>query len=215
MQSSNPPAFKAEAFNCPHCNAYAHQLWGTVHLPAHLLGGRGGWHEFESIRIAFCQHCGKYSIWNESKKVFPETTMIEHPNPDLDKKIQEDYNEAMTIYNKSPRGTAALLRLCIQKLCIQLGKPGKNINDDIGSLVKEGLPVKIQQALDSVRVIGNNSVHPGVIDLKDDEVTVIKLFKLVNFIANDRITQPKEIETLYEEKVPDSQKNAIKKRDEK
>jgi hypothetical protein len=55
-----------------------------------------------------------------------------------------------------------------------LGESGKNLNTDIGNLVKEGLSVDIQQALDSLRVIGNESVHPGELDLK----RIIKLFKL-------------------------------------
>ena len=88
--------------------------------------------------------------------------------------------ESRTILDLSPRGAAALLRLCIQKLCKQLGQPGKNINDDIAALVKAGLDPKIQKALDIVRVIGNECVHPGTMDLRDDREIAAKLFVLVN-----------------------------------
>jgi hypothetical protein len=93
-----------------------------------------------------------------------------------------------------------------------LGQPGKNINDDIANLVEKGLPPTIQKALDIVRVVGNNAVHPGQINLKDDVETANKLFELVNLIAQVMITQPKEIEQLYET-LPETQRKAIEGRD--
>src|SRR5690348_4056488 len=92
------------------------------------------------------------------------------------------------IYSRSPRGAAALLRLAIQKLCIELGEPGKNLNTDIGSLFRKGLPVTVQQALDAVRVIGNEAVHPGQIDFADTPEITGTLFNLVNFIAEKMIS---------------------------
>ena len=83
----------------------------------------------------------------------------------------------------------------------------------IASLVKKGLPVKIQQALDIVRVIGNNAVHPGQINLKDDTETANKLFDLVNLIADVMITQPKHVEEMFNTVVPENQRQAIEKRD--
>jgi len=105
-----------------------------------------------------------------------------------------------------------LLRLCIQKLCKELGAGGENINKDIGGLVKNGLDSRIQKALDVVRVTGNNAVHPGTMDLTDDNELVNKLFKLVNLIVEEMITKPKEIDTLYGA-LPESAKQAIEKRD--
>ena len=49
-----------------------------------------------------------------------------------------------------------------------MGEKGKDINTDIGNLVKKGLPIKVQESLDILRVIGNEAVHPGQLDLKDD-----------------------------------------------
>jgi hypothetical protein len=71
----------------------------------------------------------------------------------------------------------------------------------------------IQQLLDFVRVIGNNTVHPGMIDLKDNSVLAIKLFDLVNIVAEIMITQPKEIKALYEGVLPESAREGINNRD--
>ncbi len=128
--------------------------------------------------------------------------------------IAADYNEARQVLNDSPRSAAALLRLGIQKLCKHLGEPGKNINDDIASLVKKGLPERVQQALDIVRVVGNNAVHPGQIDLKDDAETAGSLFELVNIIVDVMISEPQRIKELYE-KLPESARKAVEDRDKK
>ena len=125
------------------------------------------------------------------------------PNVDIPPDIKKDYEEARRIINRSPRGAAALLRLCIQKLCAHLGESGNNINDDISALVKKGLNPRIQKSLDIVRVIGNEAVHPGTIDLRDNPEIAVHLCKLINVIAEAMITQPKEIDTLYETLPPD------------
>lgn len=122
--------------------------------------------------------------------VFPLVVLAPAPNPDLPNEIAVDFEEARNVAPRSSRAAAALLRLCVQKLCIHLGEPGDNINSDIANLVGKGLPAKIQQALDIVRVIGNNAVHPGQIDLRDDSETAYQLFNLVNLIADVMITQP-------------------------
>ena len=202
------PVFEEESFNCPHCNAYSHQTWYTT-ADGHLMSGYG---TIPNLMIAWCTHCSQYSLWLNDKMIYPEESGIQMPNPDLRDDIKDDYNEARSIVNRSPRGAVALLRLCVQKLCEQLGQPGKNINGDIKKLVKEGLPPDIQKALDIVRVTGNDAVHPGQMDLKDDVETANKLFEFVNHIAQVRITQPKEIKQSYES-LPEHKRKEIEKRD--
>lgn len=134
------------------------------------------------------------------------------PIEDMPEAIKADFMEAREIVNASPRGAAALLRLCVQKLMPILGERGRDINDDIASLVKKGLPVAVQQALDSLRVIGNEAVHPGAIDLNDNRETALALFELLNFIVERTITQQKKISDIYG-KLPKSKLDAILKRD--
>jgi hypothetical protein len=135
------------------------------------------------------------------------------PNPDMPADVKTDYEEAASIATLSPKAATALLRLAIQKLCVHLGGTGKNINDDIALLVKNGLSEKIQQALDVVRVVGNNAVHPGQIDFDNPEVAA-NLFHLINVIVETMISTPKKIDTLYTS-LPQGALDAIKIRDSK
>ncbi len=179
------PKFKRAAFTCPHCTVYAQQQW------EHPLVRP------TSVSRATCLICGYPSIWFEENMVFPLKSRAPLPNPDLPADVKADYMEARSIAATSPRGAAALLRLCVQKLCIALGEKGKRIDDDIASLVGKGLDERVQQMLDSVRVIGNESVHPGQIDLRDDPELAATLFWLVNEIADEMITKPNRITKVY------------------
>ena len=167
-----------------------------------------------NLHISKCYNCHEISVWVYDKIVFPENKINISPNNDLPDDIKIDFEEARSIINSSPRGAAALLRLCIQKLCKFLGEKGKNIDEDIGNLVKKGLNPLVQKSLDIVRVIGNEAVHPGIIDLNDDRTIGLTLFGIVNLIAEQMITNPKTIKSLYE-KLPMDKRNAIEKRDTK
>ena len=105
-----------------------------------------------------------------------------------------------------------MLRLAIQIFLERSGGTG-NLNTDIKNLVKEGLNQQIQQALDVVRVTGNHAVHPGKI-VFDDTTDVQALFSLINVIAGVLITQPKQIQEIYDN-LPEKDKKKIAKRDGK
>jgi hypothetical protein len=143
--------------------------------------------------------------------VYPNRGNAPVPNPDMPEDVKNDYEEAASIYTQSPRGAAALLRLAIQKLCVELGGKGKNINDDVKTLVANGLPDKVQKSLDVVRVIGNNAVHPGQIDTDDPEVAG-KLFALLNIITDYMVSMPNRIDSMYAE-LPEGATDAIETRD--
>lgn len=166
----------------------------------------------DNLWVARCFNCDELSVWVYDAMIYPAAHEAPLPNADLSADVLRDYREAGSIVGKSPRGAAALLRLAIQKLCAELGGAGKNINDDIAYLVKNGLDKRVQRALDVVRVVGNNAVHPGMIDLRDDRATAEKLFGLVNIIADIMISQPKHIEGMFND-LPEAARSAIQKRD--
>ncbi|MFT4954109.1 MAG: hypothetical protein ACI8U3_000477 [Brevundimonas sp.] len=150
-----------------------------------------------NISLSECFSCKQTAVWLKNKLIFPNNEFALEANDDLPADIKRDFEEAVSIVGNSPRGAAALLRLCIQKICVELDQPGKNLNADIAALVKLGLSKRVQQALDLVRVVGNDAVHPGTIDLRDDEATARQLFILVNLIADSMISQPAQVDRMY------------------
>ena len=170
--------------------------------------------DLNNLNLSKCYNCDEYTVWVHDKIVFPPAKSGAAPNPDLPDDIKIDFEEARSILDLSPRGSAALLRLCVQKLCKHLGEPGKKLDADIASLVTKGLGPLVQQSLDAVRVIGNESVHPGEINLNDDRDTAARLFDLVNAIADQRISYPKNTQAIYK-KLPEGKRDAIDKRNEK
>jgi hypothetical protein len=170
--------------------------------------------ELINLYVSLCYSCDKYSLWVADDLIYPAQPTSIAPNDEMPSEIRADFIEASAVVAQSPRGAAALLRLCIQKLMVHLGLKGKNIDEDIGALVKRGLDGRIQKALDVVRVVGNNAVHPGQIDLRDDKAIAIKLFDLVNLIVEAMVATPKHIESMYAA-LPDGALKAIEKRDGK
>lgn len=166
----------------------------------------------DNLNLSQCFNCHKIAVWVHHRMVFPTEREADAPNVDMPGSLVGDFEEARGIVNQSPRGAAALLRLCVQKLCKELGEKGQNIDDDIASLVKKGLNPIVQKSLDVVRVVGNEAVHPGTIDLKDDRETALQLFKLVNLIVEQMISLPKSISAIYDS-LPENKRNAIARRD--
>jgi hypothetical protein len=169
-------------------------------------------HHVHNVSIARCFNCNDITMWVYDQLFWPRRPGGPPPNLDLPQDVRRDYEEASTILDASPRGAAALLRVAIEKLCEALGGRGRNLDEAIASLVANGLDRRVQQALDAVRVIGNNAVHPGKLDLRDDRATAETLFGLVNLICEKMITEPKHLDEVYA-KLPEAARQAIKKRD--
>ncbi len=224
MNKQYIPQFKLNKFTCPICGVYAHQIWQeilheTYDSYADITGLNSKYYHSStrksgSLYVSCCQYCNQTSLWLNEKLIYPSVSSIPSPNDDMPKDIAEIYNEAASIYSLSPRSSAALLRLALQMLLKELGEKGDNINNDIGNLVKKGLPEIVQQAADTIRYIGNQAVHPGTIDFNDNDDTAKTLFEIMNWIVYYMITVPNSINNMYNT-LPPSIKEQIDKRDHK
>lgn len=214
---------EVKSYVCPHCGAFAgmEAAWYRI-----LNKGYGASFVSEqearmdnieygqSFGIVTCRACNKIHFLLGDKMIYPNHSAIEDPNQDMPEDIKNLYNEARSVFELSSKAGAALLRLALQKLCKHLGGKGENINKDIGFLVEKGLSIEIQKALDSIRVIGNNGVHPGEIDLDEDKDLAASLFPIMNMIVDRMISEPKKVNEIYE-RLPETVRVQIDRRDKK
>lgn len=244
MKGYIKPAINEKNFTCPHCKVLAMQTWvnktlgvsgyhgdvmfydflnksafvgtGSLGPPRSISRGvkedqKKGLNEFD---VSICANCSKATIWIDGNLVVPKALQVPEASEDMPEKVKEVYYEAAEVFNISVKSSGALLRLATQYLCEELGFEKMNINDAIKIMVENGLDKRVERSLDIIRVIGNNAVHPGEINLNEKKEDVIKLFSLLNFIVKSMITDEKEINELFES-LPKSAKNGIEKRNSK
>jgi hypothetical protein len=193
------PEYRSKAYACPFCGVMAAQ---------HFFD----YERHDVLTMSQCQNCRETMVWYRKQIIWPLTGNAPVPNPDMPEEIKVDYLEARSIATVSPRGAAALLRLAIDKLTTTLGAEGRTLDDRIQALVNNGLDPLVQQMLDSVRVVGNDTVHPGQIDVRDDPEIHQALFWLVNEIVDERITKPRRVQQIYGT-LPEGKRKAIEERD--
>lgn len=208
------PQKDSNKYTCPHCNTVSQMERDGHYFQSDKKSKAGILVISNRLTIHRCQCCGKKIIWIDDEYVYPDI-VAEEANQDMPESVKQLYDEAALIYNKSPRAACALLRLAIDRLCNCLGESDRDINKNIGALVSKGLPKEVQKALDVVRVVGNKAVHPGQISFDvDDTSTATMLMHLLNMIVERMISEPNEIELLYQG-LPESAKESINKRDAK
>ncbi|KTC26691.1 hypothetical protein AO239_10605 [Pseudomonas sp. ICMP 19500] len=208
------PTFRGDAFTClhPDCQTLAPMMWGQ-------LGTNFPDRNYVNFLffICRCTQCTKLSIWvspdeRAGSLVYPSSINAPYAHEHLPVDCRGDFEEAREISARSPRGAAALLRLCLQKLLGHIGGTGEHIDSDIKTLVAQGLDPHIQQALDVIRVTGNNAVHPLEMNLEDDHDSVFVLFEMINFIVEERISRPLKTQDRFAN-LPEKARLAIEKRD--
>lgn len=190
--------FRASAFHCPNCGVYAKQEWYNVAKGNISNQGLGYYEGFISdLYLSLCSQCSNYALWLNDKIIYPALSTAPWPKEDMPLNVRDDYLEARSIVSKSPKAASALLRLCLQKLMCYLGESGKNMELDISSLIKKGLPERFRDAFWAVRAIGAETVPPGQLSLADDLETATALFNLINMLVESTISQQRKVNQLY------------------
>lgn len=211
-----------EVFTCPHCEVTARQHWygngNAVPLDTHVSplryqhdrsGGRICVNEeISSWAFCECENCKQLTVWHGEEMVFPKHTTAQEPSPDMPDDVRAIYFEADAVLPISPRASAALLRLGLQMLLkdVLKDKSKGSINEDIKVLKASTGNETLIKALDTVRVFGNESVHPGTINLDDSAEDAEYLFTILNIIIEYLITQPRRLNEMFEQ-IPESKRN--------
>lgn len=206
-----PPTFRSEAFHCPHCGVLAEQQWMPLIISMRtMVAGSANSGVFQ----ARCRNCNNRTLWLEEgqRMIEPRSSSAPRPHVDMPQDVKGDYEEARAIVMDSPRGACALLRLATQKLADDLVEGSASLDQKIATLVSEGVASQVAQALDALRVVGNNAVHPLEMNLDDDVGTASALFECLNVIVEDRVARPRRIGRVFE-KLPEGARAAITRRD--
>lgn len=208
-EADRSPKHGASAFECPYCGVYAVQSWAEVKgwgATNKALFWKWSWSE--------CCHCHHAALWTHDKRlIWPESAKLgPKPNGDMPEPVRAIYEEAQAVLSVSPRSAAALLRLALQTLIDTLEPGSKSINEKIRRLVARGLEPTARKAMDVLRIVGNNAVHPGEILLDDDSETVPALFALLNLVVHHVLSRPRQVDSLFDS-LPESAKSAIERRD--
>lgn len=166
------------SFHCPFCNVDMPITNDTHELRTlSFESSSGSYHDihgflklYESaICIEFfkCPKCSNYSIFAHEKGSYTKgLNMPLIPNshakqfPDyIPEPIRQDYEEAYSIVNLSPKASATLARRCLQGMIRDFyGITKSRLVDEINAL-QSLVPASQWKAIDALRSIGNIGAH--------------------------------------------------------
>jgi len=133
------PEHGLDAFHCPSCGVYAHQHFAGA---MRTVGGTGplsqALTEVDGYSVSACSRCSQPLIWYGRAVVHPRYGSTPTPHSDMPEGVKSDYEEARQVSDLSPRSASALLRLALQKLCVELGQPGRSWTMILVALSRKG-----------------------------------------------------------------------------
>lgn len=195
-------------YKCPYCGEY------SVENESKLK--RSGFLSFESNsydiswQMMKCANCGKISLslngyinsWARNI-VYSYPPMNAKVFPDyVPAAIQNDYLEASSILQHSPKAAATLARRCLQGMIHDFwGITEKNLNAEITAL-KGKVPTPQWNAIDALRKLGNIGAHmekdvDRIIDVDPQEAE--KLLKLIELLVDKWYVARHDEEMLFQE----------------
>ena len=84
------------------------------------------------------------------------------------------------------------MRVCIQKLVPLLKQDGSYLNDYMSSLVRKGLEVEIQQAMEVLQVLRSDPVQLTNFDSQEDKEMAVRFFDSLKAVLERRMLQNRD-----------------------
>lgn len=241
---------KESLYYCPYCRT---KTSNTVTKFASIKFGHSMEDlYFKVFYMLDCNTCGNHSILVEKEKlsdsnstkiqsidkqnntsilsqkfIYPvdnTSPLVPPASESMPEDVRSMYNEAASVFELSPRSSAALIRLTLETLLKKhLVNDGKehSLNAMIGMSNMEQ-PELVTEFMDMIRKKGNEEVHPeyeklehewGNITKDTNKDQVLYMFKYINSIC-DLLGIVDKMHSDYEA-LPDSQKQAIQERNAK
>ena len=163
---------------CPHCRIAFHEDWTLVRNEAICFDQKTA----TGITYDICPECNEPVIkvirgpvededfaTDENDKLILNYEKIVYPysneiglSEDVPEKYKEDFIEALTLVNQSPKASAALSRRLLQKLLTEVAKiKGASLNIQIDEFCsRSDVPSIIAESVDAIRLVGNFAAHP-------------------------------------------------------
>ncbi len=222
------------SFICPYCNhafpvtndTYASRF-PSYQSDTKAKGYKGFDQAYDSeVSISFyrCPNCNEYTIIaqrtgtnvssDDSFYIKPKSLAKRFPDY-IPKAIREDYEEAYSILQLSPKASATLARRCLQGMIHDFWNiHEKNLNAEITSL-KSLIPPMQWKVLDGIRSLGNIGAHMEhdinkIVDIDPEES--VKLLKVIEKLISDWYINRYETEKLYEEVINISDEKQLQRK---
>lgn len=195
-------------YKCPYCGEYSvdneSKLKQTGVLSFALNSADIFW------KMMRCANCGEisFSLSGVSNKwsrnivySYPPMNAKVFPNY-VPAAIHNDYLEASSILQHSPKAAATLARRCLQGMIHDYwGIKEKNLNAEI-TMLKGKIPTSQWNAIDALRKLGNIGAHmekdvDRIIDVDPQEAE--KLLKLIELLVDKWYVARHDEETLLQE----------------
>lgn len=187
---------------CPFCNSSIPQIQDTFRILRCFFNAGRPHHVDNStlntsiidLNMLYCPTCKKVSfiaVGENTLKglhipLYPSSLAKQFPEY-IPKAIRDDYEEAYSVLNLSPKASATLSRRCLQGMIRDFwGICKPRLIDEINELQSKVTPSQ-WKAIDSVRSIGNIGAHMEkqvdlIIDVEPDEAE--KLLKLIELLID-------------------------------
>ncbi len=200
---------------CPFCNSVIPDIYETYRDTICYFGHADGFDNESTafknkfyIHMLLCPTCKEVSMIAEGKEkleniivpLYPKSLAKQFPDY-IPLSIREDYEEAYSILNSSPKASATLSRRCLQSMIRDFWKvKGKSLCDEINA-IKDKVTNAQWEAIDGVRSIGNIGAHMEkdvnlIIDIEPFEAE--RLIKLIELLIEKWYISKHEEEELYQ-----------------
>ncbi|MBP3446489.1 MAG: DUF4145 domain-containing protein [Clostridia bacterium] len=162
------------------------------------------------LRTYFCPQCKKTTILFDglsgeitgySTTIIPKSLAKQFPDY-IPQQIREDYEEAYSIVNLSPKASATLSRRCLQGMIHDFWNVHeKNLNAEITAL-KDKVSTSEWSVLNSIRQLGNIGAHMEhdinlIVDIDPDEA--VKLLAVIEHFIDKWYVSRNNTELLFNE----------------